>query len=234
MIAHCLEEDAPFGIVFRDDDGAAIGRLHRATSTEVVERFDDGRMDIVVTGGDPFRVLDRFEAAKYPAGQVDARRPGRARSHGRRGAAGGARRASPSCSSGRRPPEERARRAMTAYAIAAQVEMPPTEKQALLEPATSASGCCMLERHAAAARSPALEAREPASARRPTARAGDRPDPGRPAVVIGVTGATADARRSATAPPRRGSPRRRRRVARRCDRVDAAEEEVRRCQRTTS
>ena len=68
MIGHCLDDDAPFGIVFRDDEGArSIGCT--AAVTEVLERYDDGRMDIVVTGGEPFRVLDRFEAADWPAGR---------------------------------------------------------------------------------------------------------------------------------------------------------------------
>ena len=42
-----------------------------ARVTEVPERFDDGRLNIVVTGERPFRVLDRFEATEYPAGEVE-------------------------------------------------------------------------------------------------------------------------------------------------------------------
>jgi Lon protease-like protein len=69
MIGDCLEREEPFGIVFRDDDGARrIGCTARVT--EVLERFDDGRLDIVVTGEQPFRVLDRFEQVEYPAGEV--------------------------------------------------------------------------------------------------------------------------------------------------------------------
>ena len=70
MIGHCLEASEPFGIVYRDSDGARrIGCEARVT--EVLEQFDDGRMDIVVTGGRPFRVLDRFEASGFPAGEVE-------------------------------------------------------------------------------------------------------------------------------------------------------------------
>jgi Lon protease-like protein len=70
MIGHCLEAAEPFGIVYRDSDGARrIGCEARVT--EVLEQFDDGRMDIVVTGERPFRVLDRFEAAGFPAGEVE-------------------------------------------------------------------------------------------------------------------------------------------------------------------
>src|SRR5919204_148985 len=71
MIGHCLEAEEPFGIVFRDEEGNAhrIGCMARVT--EVLERFDDGRMNIVVAGEQPFRVLERFEGAGYPAGEVE-------------------------------------------------------------------------------------------------------------------------------------------------------------------
>ena len=37
----------------------------------MLEQFDDGRMNIVVTGEQPFRVLERFEEPDYPAGEVE-------------------------------------------------------------------------------------------------------------------------------------------------------------------
>src|SRR6185295_4524200 len=71
MIGHCLENAEPFGIVFRDEGGNAhrIGCMARVT--EVVERFDDGRMNVVVAGEQPFKVLERFEAGDFPAGEVE-------------------------------------------------------------------------------------------------------------------------------------------------------------------
>ena len=70
MIASCLEGESPFGIVFRDDAGArAVGCTARVS--EVVERYDDGRLDVIVRGGDLFRVLDRFEAPEWPAARVE-------------------------------------------------------------------------------------------------------------------------------------------------------------------
>jgi Lon protease-like protein len=71
MIGHCLEAEEPFGIVFRDDDGSARRIGCEARVTDVLERFEDGRMNIVVSGERPFRVLDRFEAPDYPAGEVE-------------------------------------------------------------------------------------------------------------------------------------------------------------------
>src|SRR5688500_2602712 len=71
MIARCLEDGEPFGIVFRDEELGARRVGCEARVTEVTERFDDGRLNIIVTGERPFRVLDRFEALDYPAGEVE-------------------------------------------------------------------------------------------------------------------------------------------------------------------
>src|SRR3954451_19615523 len=76
MIGHCMEAAEPFGIVFRDDEGNAHRIGCTARVTEVLERFDDGRMNIVVTGEQPFRVLERFEGADYPEGEVEPITPG--------------------------------------------------------------------------------------------------------------------------------------------------------------
>src|SRR5919204_3885836 len=70
MINRCLEDGEPFGIVFRDSEDGAHRIGCEARVTEVTERFDDGRMNILVTGERPFRVLDRFEAADFPTGEV--------------------------------------------------------------------------------------------------------------------------------------------------------------------
>ena len=71
MIGHCLETKEPFGVVFRDDDGSARRVGCTARVTEVLERFDDGRLNIVVAGEEPFRVLERFDGTDYPAGEVE-------------------------------------------------------------------------------------------------------------------------------------------------------------------
>ena len=76
MIAHCVDDGEPFGIVFRDDEGGARRVGCEARVTEVTERFDDGRLNILVTGERPFRVLDRFDSADYPAGEVAPVEPG--------------------------------------------------------------------------------------------------------------------------------------------------------------
>jgi len=55
LIGECLEHERTFGLVFADEDGVReLGT--RAHVDEVLERFDDGRLNIVVRGGERFRV----------------------------------------------------------------------------------------------------------------------------------------------------------------------------------
>ena len=57
MIAECLERGSEFGIVWSDDDGPrAVGCAMEIT--EVLERMDDGRMNILTRGTRPFRIVD--------------------------------------------------------------------------------------------------------------------------------------------------------------------------------
>jgi Lon protease-like protein len=55
LVARCLAGPEPFCIVHADDEGLReVGCL--AIGLEVVERFDDGRLSIVVTGGEPLQI----------------------------------------------------------------------------------------------------------------------------------------------------------------------------------
>jgi Lon protease-like protein len=71
MIGQALDSGEAFGIVFRDESGAARNVGCTARVAEVLERYDDGRMNIVVAGELPFKVLDRFEAPEFPTGDVE-------------------------------------------------------------------------------------------------------------------------------------------------------------------
>ena len=135
MIARCLEEGEPFGIVFRDEELGARRVGCEARVTEVTERFDDGRLNIVVTGERPFRVLDRFEAAGYPAGEVEPVDPRPADSDQATDAAAEAREAFAELVTrvGGEPPEPEELETYDSYGIAARVELPPETKQQLLE-----------------------------------------------------------------------------------------------------
>src|SRR5689334_22045857 len=69
MIGECLEQQTEFGIVWLSDDGLKdIGcgaRIER-----VLERFEDGRLNILVEGTAPFRLVRRIDDLPYPAGDV--------------------------------------------------------------------------------------------------------------------------------------------------------------------
>jgi Lon protease-like protein len=70
MIGDCLERGSEFGIVWADDDGVrAVGCAMEIT--EILEQMDDGRMNILVEGTTPFRLIERDERQPYPAGMVE-------------------------------------------------------------------------------------------------------------------------------------------------------------------
>ena len=134
MIGHCMEAEEPFGVVFRDEDGSARRIGCTARVAEVLERFDDGRLDIVVAGEEPFRVLERFDGTEFPAGEVEPVAGGETAPRADDEAAEAAREAFADLVrrvSGSEPDEGLA--GSDAYGIAARVELPVQTKQELLE-----------------------------------------------------------------------------------------------------
>ena len=70
MINDCLEGEREFGIVWLSDDG--LRQVGCAAEIEqVLERMEDGRMNILVRGTRPFRVLERQAHLPYPAGVIE-------------------------------------------------------------------------------------------------------------------------------------------------------------------
>ena len=70
MIGECLEQESEFGILWLSDEGLKdVGCSARIT--RVLENFDDGRMNILVEGTEPFRLVRRIEDLPYPAGDVE-------------------------------------------------------------------------------------------------------------------------------------------------------------------
>jgi Lon protease-like protein len=70
MMEHCLAEETEFGIVWMADDGLReIGCA--CEITEVVERKDDGQLDLLTRGTRPFHVVAREDQLPYPAGTVE-------------------------------------------------------------------------------------------------------------------------------------------------------------------
>ena len=89
LIGECVAQDREFGLVYADDDGIqAVGT--RAKVIEVV-RLPDGRLSIVVEGGQRFRLVELTSGRSFHTGQVemlgDVPGPGVA---GSRGASAGA------------------------------------------------------------------------------------------------------------------------------------------------
>lgn len=69
LIAECLDTGGEFGLVYADDDGVCdIGT--RARVTEVLARHEDGRMDILVEGGQRFQLLELTTGRSFHTGLV--------------------------------------------------------------------------------------------------------------------------------------------------------------------
>jgi Lon protease-like protein len=70
LIGECLAEEREFGLIYADDDGLReIGTL--AAVTEVLDRFDDGRLNIVVEGRERFRLLELTRGRSFQTGLVE-------------------------------------------------------------------------------------------------------------------------------------------------------------------
>jgi Lon protease-like protein len=70
MMNKCLRDDSEFGIVWLSDDG--LREIGCACAIErVLERMEDGRMNLLTRGTRPFRVVERQGELAYPAGVVE-------------------------------------------------------------------------------------------------------------------------------------------------------------------
>ena len=128
MIAHCLEEDEELGILLRTDSGAReIGCAARIT--EVLERFDDGRLNVLATGSWRFRLQRRYDGDHFPMASVSALEEPAGSGANPEAAIAAFRQLLEAVGSQAEPGEE----LRTAYAIAGRVEIPVERKQQLLE-----------------------------------------------------------------------------------------------------
>jgi Lon protease-like protein len=75
MIEHCLHGapgslERSFGILWlSDEELKAVGCACEVE--QVLERMDDGRLNILARGGAPFRLIERRDDLPYPAGMVE-------------------------------------------------------------------------------------------------------------------------------------------------------------------
>jgi Lon protease-like protein len=132
MISDCMEGDGEFGIVWLGDDGlrdiGCTARIER-----VIERFDDGRQNILVEGAQPFRLLRRIDDMPYPAGDVELLEDFDPESDPELAEKARARYAELVETATEEKPDLDEISGLDAYGMAANVEHPPEAKQALLE-----------------------------------------------------------------------------------------------------
>jgi Lon protease-like protein len=70
MVAECLERDRELGIVWLSHD--ELKPVGCAVAIErVLERMEDGRINILTRGTRPFRLIERQDDLAYPAGIVE-------------------------------------------------------------------------------------------------------------------------------------------------------------------
>ena len=70
MMNECLRDEREFGIVWLSEDG--LREIGCSCEIEqVLERMEDGRMNLLVRGTRPFRVVQRQGHLAYPAGVVE-------------------------------------------------------------------------------------------------------------------------------------------------------------------
>ena len=70
MFAELLERDGEFGIVWTTDDGTrSVGCA--CEIEQVLERMEDGRLNVLTRGTRPFRIVERQRDMPYPAATVE-------------------------------------------------------------------------------------------------------------------------------------------------------------------
>jgi ATP-dependent Lon protease len=132
LIGECVELGRDFGLVYADEDGVRETGT-RARVAEVLERFDDGRLNVLVEGGERFHVerlthgraflTAEVEPVEDEWSGVDPERAARAAEAFRALAA--------VAGADTEPPELSSPR--LSFEVAARVEIAPEAKQQLLE-----------------------------------------------------------------------------------------------------
>jgi Lon protease-like protein len=132
LIGECLDGEGEFGLVYADEDGVReVGT--RARVSEVLEEFEDGRLNIVVEGGPRFRVQEVTRGRSYMTARVEP-----VEDDGERAPADAAVRAAGSfralaALAGAETDDPDETSGQLSFELAAQVELAPEAKQRLLE-----------------------------------------------------------------------------------------------------
>jgi Lon protease-like protein len=132
MIGECLERGSEFGIVWAGDEGVRpVGCA--VEITEVLERMEDGRMNILTRGTRPFRIVDEQHDLPYPAGTVEFLLDKKEQSDGKTVAAAHEAYGALVEQATDRAPDADELTSMSAYEMAATVDFGLDAKQGLLD-----------------------------------------------------------------------------------------------------
>ena len=132
MIEECLLAEREFGIVWRSED--ELKQVGCACEIEeVLERMDDGRLNILARGTRPFRLLERQDNLQYPAGVIELLADEQEQPDGEAAQAARELYAELVEEATDRQLEDDELQAMDAYRMAGTVEFDPDAKQELLE-----------------------------------------------------------------------------------------------------
>jgi Lon protease-like protein len=132
MVGECLERKSEFGVLWMAEGGLReVGCTARVT--QLLERMEDGRMNIVTRGTRPFRIVDERHDLPYPAGTVEFLVDKDERPDAKAVAAAHEAYGSLVEQATDRTPEAEELRAMTAYQMAATVDFGREAKQGLLD-----------------------------------------------------------------------------------------------------
>jgi Lon protease-like protein len=70
LIGECIDEGREFGLILADDDGLReVGT--RAVITDVLERFEDGRLNVIVEGRERFKLVGLTSGRSFKTGEVE-------------------------------------------------------------------------------------------------------------------------------------------------------------------
>ena len=131
LIGECIDEGREFGLLYADEGGIReIGT--RARVATVLERFDDGRLDIVVVGGSRFAVDRLTEGRPFMTAEVSEveDEPGDVEADTRATAAGAFRALAVLAGAETEIDEQSPQ---LSFELAAQVELAAEQKQFLVE-----------------------------------------------------------------------------------------------------
>jgi len=71
LIGECIDDDVSFGVVLADEDSMrSLGT--RARVTEVLDRLPDGRLNVIVSGGERFRIVEMTAGRSFLTARVES------------------------------------------------------------------------------------------------------------------------------------------------------------------